>query len=394
MDETPITRAVDFFPPAAACGGYGYSNPHPQLNTQLEVTNTLGVTICVKDRTGAAFIVPSITGTQKRQLSIRKSYDTASTVNVDTRDITDVGPLHDEDELLIKQLTRETIVRRKNQAILDYALTIADLKSRGGVLYIPTLDLQISLNDVEAPPHPYSAKGRSEAMVSGKERLDGLHYSVLIVDPSGRFGARYANIAGRVYRVPTIKVDPEGRLHEGVWVIASAESSGEVEHNELRSRCYTFEEADQALHLYKTHVDAETLGNPDDVYRREMQANAHRLKLEEAELRDRRMVLENDRIDLERRRLEDEKLLEQTRRELEREREQQKRWQQEREFQYDQSLAEMRTRENLIKQQTLIEREEYERRSLARKDSSELIKYVPLVVATAIGIWIKLSGNK
>lgn len=390
MDNQPQQRVVEYFPPATGCVGNTAFPTHPQLRILLEFVNTLGQTVYITDRTGAVFIVPSNGASTKRQLHIRKSYDTLPNVNVDVRDLTDVDVVAGDEELLAKQLDNRSSGRTRQRTVVDYTLALNDLRTMGGVLYLPNLDVQVSiLSDEQTPPHPFSTRGRRDratAAMTGEKDASGFHYRIKIIDPHNSFGPRFININGQVYRIPTTVPDPDGILHDGVWVLSSVAAVGDVEQRVKDARYYSFEEAEKALGLYRTKVEAETLGNPEDIYRREQQEFSHRLKMEEAELRNKRTLLDNERVDLERRRMEEERVLEDTRRELERERDAQKRWIQDREFRFSLLEHEYRTREQLLKQESLYQKEGYERRSLARKDRSEVVKYVPVIIAAIGGL--------
>lgn len=381
MDNQPHQRVVEYFPPASGCMGAQPSLPHPQLRINFELYNTLGVTLRVMDRSGAAFTLPSLATQSKRQLLVTKSYDTIPSVNVDIRDLTDVDVVAGDEELLARQLGNPSTSKLRQRTVVQYTITLSTLRQMGGVLYLPNLDLQVSIaDDAETPPHPFSSRGRKQRaaqQLTAARDDSGFHYRIKIIDPNDRFGPRFININGLVYRIPTTVPDPDGILHEGVWVLSSMESAGNIDQRSKEAYCYPFEAAEQALGLYRTKVEAETLGKPEDQYRREQQEFAHRLKLEETELRNRRNEIDNERLVLERQRMEEERVLEHTRREIERERDAQKRWLQEREFRITATEHELKTR-------SLFHKEEYERRSLERKDSSERWKLLP-VVLTVIG---------
>jgi hypothetical protein len=162
--------------------------------------------------------------------------------------------------------------------VLDYPLTLEQLQTYGGTIYFSELDIVVSLlPPEEMPAHPYSEEGRRSQVIAGSP-IDhggvGFGYAVEIVDNHERYGDRFLNIGGNVYKVKT-KKDLERR--DGVYIISNYAANGQLGKPGVRVTFCAFDKAQEDLGLYKTYDEAMHLGDLSTARKQELLTMEHEL---------------------------------------------------------------------------------------------------------------------
>jgi hypothetical protein len=162
--------------------------------------------------------------------------------------------------------------------VLDYPLTLEQLQTYGGTIYFSELDIVVSLLPLEEmPAHPCSEEGRKSQIIAGSP-VDhggvGFGYAVEIVDNHARYGDRFLNIGGNVYKVKT-KKDLERR--DGVYIISNYAASGQLGKAGVRVTFCAFDKAQEDLGLYKTYDEALHLGDLSTARKTELLTMEHEL---------------------------------------------------------------------------------------------------------------------
>lgn len=234
----------------------------------------------------------------------------------------------------------------RTRVLLDYSITIPEIKKLGGSIYYEELDIVISLNGLDdAPPHPYSEEGKSMQLINVGDIKDiGFSYNIDVIDNLGIFGTRYININNKVYKV-TPKKDMQKR--DGIYVASNAPVDNAIEINAKSSEYHAFDKAAE-LGLFRSIDEAMALGDMESARKKELLNLEHSLQVSKREYQE----LQN-RFDIEV--AEKDRLLKE---------------------------AEHQLKEADIQLQKT--KDHYENKSFQRKDSSETLKFVPGVIA-AIG---------
>lgn len=390
-------QAANFVPDTILVGGAPTVSGVPQVDLGYAFYNGLGCTVTIVTRTGVQLQIPPDVSARTRGFVVRSSYRTEHGVIVNTHDLlNDEGLKTSKEAAALESVLFTDKVRvgrgLRPTAIVDYVITRAEFDRNGGSIYLTNLDLTLStLNVNYVPKHPYSLVGQRQALVDGNMTLNkgqAFGYEIRIVDRDGRFGDRFVNIAGSVYQIHTSRDD---ELRDGVYLVSPTPANGDIGFTQPRSVYFTFEEADQALQLYRTYNDAKTYGDPDKQRDRELKEWAHRLKEDELRSKD----------DRQRRELE----LDRDRRAIEADREAAKLRQldaeerirlhdtalREREANLARQEHEYKVRELELKRLNLELKEELDRRSTTRKDTSEMIKYIPAIIAGIGAIFMAIK---
>ncbi|MDR3392348.1 MAG: hypothetical protein P4L77_11500 [Sulfuriferula sp.] len=247
--------------------------------------------------------------------------------------------------------------------IIDYSISIQELRKHGGSVYFHDVDIMVSHLPVElAPEHPHSEQGRLKTICLETHQREGSRFgfAIEIVDNQGTIGDRYINIGGRVSKIPATE-DP--RKMDGIYVSWNQSVSGKLSLPETALQHLSADDADLEFNLFKSYGEAEQFGNGDESRKRQLVELEH-----EATIAKTQLALEKAETDRENIRLE------QSLKTLT--------------FQHDTLKSE---REDLMNRQNLLHEAEkqrlkdhYEARSYRRKDDSEVLRVLP-VIAMGIG---------
>lgn len=250
---------------------------------------------------------------------------------------------------------------------LDYSLTLEQLRRYGGSVYFHELDCVLSLNSLEeAPPHPFSAEGSSMRLIETSPASSGCSfgYSVDVVDNMGRYGDRYINIGGKIYRIDAVK-DPVRR--DGIYVVSNAPVEGELGGIGPVVKHYPFEGADTQLGLFRTAEEATHLGDASQARKRELAELEHELSIGRKQLQAAKEAHELDMLGMTRE-------MEQLKRKGERD---------------AADLERLRALEELEQKRI---KDYYDGKSYERKDNHEALKMIPAIIVGIGAILLALKG--
>lgn len=157
-----------------------------------------------------------------------------------------------------------------------------------GAIHLTELGITLSVarDDNIIIVNPDSETGRK--LTDGETpSIPGLSYRVEINDPDKRYGVRYLNLSGRIFRVePTT----DHTKIEGVYVHTNAI---EVRPNERLKNRYEFSESDEALKLYRTYEEALHSGDIATQKQRDFEEEKHRIRMESLEAEREKTALNN-----------------------------------------------------------------------------------------------------
>jgi hypothetical protein len=276
------------------------------------------------------------------------------------------------------QQLREAFVRRTQENIywgatlvLDYPITKETLTEYGGSVYFHELDQVFSLLPYDAvPDHPYSEQGRLARMAvvgPSDTASKDFFYSMEVVDNLGKFGDRFLNLNGEIYRLHPRKSNIR---RDGVYLFYGNRVINNILEPERNYRFFDLSIADEALGLYKTYTEALNHGN---------HAKNHETQMKETELQTQRMKVElqNQRQKFDIQLLNAEKENRRLQAEFE-----------ERERISKAAIAELEQRH--AAERTRV-KDYWEDRSHQRKDQSEALKFIPALI---VGIGATLLAIK
>lgn len=398
------------------------------------IVNALPYDVWCFDQRGVAALIPKCQNrhTQKPGIYVTVIYSSDPSVKIDTTELLNVVTESEQTREAYRRAFgeyRHTPTQRgAARSAIRYSISQETFENRNCVGLIQQLGLIFCEKDPNKYWHPFSQECLSTNYMA--ELQGNAAYQVRVNDPRQRYSTLYTNINGFVYEVEPVR-DP--RLAEGVFLY----EYGKLNTNKsaVNMLYYTFEDALEKIPLFLTVGDAEEYGDVTKRLEADYQFQKDTLTLaklkyeEEAQSRkNERNLLDHQsgisKIELERKTLVEKTELEQIkialekerekfRLELERIREQDKlraeqeksKIEQERlrlnaeqarreyEFKMEQALRNQEMAERKLQQEIAQAsmRDYYERRSYDRKDSSELIKWLPGIALGAAAFMIKGS---
>lgn len=369
-----VRRADPKDPTTASLSEFGFE-------TYLSYKNGLPYPVTVSLRNGMTFEVPPLNSNWRNatDFTVLVKYRFARNVKIDVhRLLDDVDDNASQMLIALRDAVAEArlnVVNNGNECVISHHVNREAFEKNGGCVYVDDLDITVSMPEHALNViHPESPEGRML-----KARLEasqyGFSYRIEINDPNRLYGDRFINISGRVFR---IRATTDETKPEGVYV----HSTGSVDDEPLLDgrEHMPFESADDALGLYATAHDAKTLGNLAEERKREIEElqYTHKVQFMNMEHEFKRLThdMETRMVEYKRERGEREMELatEVSRLKLVEMRLEQEA--KEREARYATEKAERESR-------MLRDKEYYERRSYDRKDSSEIVKWVPAMVLGA-----------
>lgn len=259
---------------------------------------------------------------------------------------------------------------------LDYKVTLNQFKEHNGALYIMDLDIILVLEGNDIPEHPLDmlpvGKFPDANREMKEEPMGGI--AITINDPEKRIGDRYANIMGRIVHIKAQRV---ATAEEGVHVCI--EHGMDIHGKALPKRyCIPYDEIDDTHWLHKSFSAAKNAPSQDTLYEYEMkkfEREAKELALEVTRLKTQADLDKANHETLERE-------MKQVMMAMEHE---QKQKQMKMEEEYS-------GYEHRRKMDSIDTKDYYENRSSIRKDSSEIVKWVPAIVVGVVAVFAAIKS--
>lgn len=353
-------------------------NEQCDLSVYTKYLNYTGRTISMGYRNGVVFDIPSREDRLYQDFIVRQEMNISDRLSNSVRNkLLNYEGLESPDFRAFKKLFMEAYRDRNHGVILkfDYKVAVADINHQGGSIYLTELDIILSTRKDNIPIHPLSLEAASRAPISVQSNSDSNGVSFYIVDNDDTIGTHYTRMFGKIVRVETIK---NGLKPDGLYIDYRGMSDSQRGNTEDFREFVPVTEMENIGWLCKTFAEAKNA--PD----REVEFG---LKLKELELEGKRITAETNLVkaDHEKERLH----LEHRNSELQRELN-------ERDQQFRIIDADLQRRiseeEHRSKIEQMRTRDFYEEKSIARKDSSELIKFIPALLLGAGAAYAAIRG--
>lgn len=347
------------------------TKPNPvSIRTSLEIINQLPNGISVGFRNGLRMKVAQDFKMGKPVILIREILEYEEGVKVDSSDLShDLASArsYPNSSILLGSLSKTTgaswdqQIRRARRTEITHVITKEELEQAGGQIYFLNLDLMIGLVETEdLQPHPGSMQGQLAYAEQTDRSGMKMFIEMEINDPDNQFGRRFVNMGGEVLAVPVIS-DPD-RI-SGVYRTVSVNGNQRLPTTS-RTQYLSFEDAEKSLSLFHSFEEARSLGDPAGQMKREYDEMVAANRVKELELRSEVRKIE-ERVKSRERELEDE-------------------------------LRHLRSVKSIHEERASLERmllkDKLEARSVARREWSDMIKYVPLAIggiAALYGAYVK-----
>lgn len=333
------------------------------VSYRVTYVNDLPTDVTVVWRSGFSFTIPPLHNGRVNKFIARLEITIHPSVKVDVHRLLDALEATSSPELLaMKQAVDIGYAENPYGGLtitLDYPITLDALQQRGGAVYYSELDEVVSiLKPAETPFHPYSDCGQIHRTANGgvQSSQRGFVYNLEVVDNYSRFGTRYLNIGGEVYRIDPSK---DSTRRDGIYLSTNGSCDGELGGTMPVAKRISFEKAVKALCLYRSFDEASCYGDEETVRKRiDQEADRRTLDLKR-QLQDQKHQQDMEKLEQER----------------------QERVEAQEQDRHQQELKRVRERVDLeLETRRLQMKEQYEFRSYDRKDNSESVKHLPAMI--------------
>ena len=275
---------------------------------------------------------------------------------------------------VLDAITQDKLNQRvTRKALVSTTITAEDLKQNRGAVYIKEHDIVIFYPNYDGVVvHPATVSKIINGYEFLERDLSEFRFSIKINDPHNRIGKRYINISGIIHDL-TPERNPS--IAEGVVISSSsAETKGEYTHVPM-----SIDDFLTKVKTYKTVEDAIHFGNLEEIEKQTRAKELEDLKHTNAVRQEEgKLVSLEGSAELERIKLD----LATTQAKLK-----------EQELKHKSELERLTYVSDEEKHyrdlESLRRKSYYEERSLDRKDSSELIKFLPFVLGAGLALLFK-----
>lgn len=332
------------------------------IETKFSYINNLPYPVTIVLRSGMRFEIPSVPSFTSNKFIIRLEISIQPDVKQNVARSLIAIPESSSVELkLLRECFRNSKTPGRNVFYIDYPIEMGTLANYGGAAYIHDTDCVVALCRVEeAPPHPHSVEGMRAGLIQDNDAVKhgvGFGLSIDIVDNMDKTGPKYLNFCGDVHKIAPRK-DKTKRC--GIYVVSNRPVVGELSNTSVDLFYRELQPEEIAkMGLFDSYTEALNFGDVNTTRKRElaeMEHNIQRLKGENTSLKQRydSEMLEKERM------LKEESLI--------------------RERRMQQAEEERAHAEHLMALRRTEMKDELEQRSNTRKDYSELIKVLPVII--------------
>lgn len=360
----------------------------PEFERTLEIINGTGKVVYVGYRDGSIASIKPITRTGlSNEIIFRRRTIFNRDNSVTLRSIGKTPTTEEEAIRKSYESIWQLAATLDLASVTDYTVTLADLEKNGGESYFSDIDAVVSINSLESMPfHPYSSSNEVNNFLTAdiNNDFDATTISIKVIDRSGKYDKFYINLGGQVHIVPVLKM-PE--LEEGVYIFRSKLTTGEIPSipgalkTSISDHCPS--EGTIQPFLYHNYQDAAIKGDPFTY--KETEQNEIM-----AELKNKELELKNRKIELERELTENKAKLEAEAESLKKERLNFEQKITKEKYELDKRMDEFKARQQEIehhqKVKSLMIKDDYEEKSYKRKDSSDVLKYIPTMLTGILGL--------
>ena len=283
---------------------YG-NQQNEQYEKRTRYFNYLPQTVTVIERNGLCAEFPPLPDASRSTFVIQTEWRLHR--NLQTRFILLLKAGHEHEPKSVVAL-RECLKRLRPESHehwitfrCELSVTQEELNRHRGEIYDHENDIVISTyTGTDAGPHPFSETGRvlTGLQLMPEAAVDKAFFeSIRIVDNDGRYGDRFINRNGSVFLIKSAR-DPT--LENGVWVTRHKPFTHMRQPERLGWRRYGFDEADEALELYKSYGDAKDYGDSETKRKQELAAQEEKLTRAKIELNAQKLAHQKEQQEWER----------------------------------------------------------------------------------------------
>ena len=362
--------------PGEAIDPLNVERPQSHVRIELDYTNNLGVDIVVLDRRGIEIIIPNRFNPKSKQqeFKILELFNLPEGVSLRFNENEQDADIVKHQQSFSDSLNLDTKAQRTTRkAIVSTVVKLSDLRGSNSCLFIKEYDIVLYI----ARPgytviHPATISKVINGLDVGRTKVSDFEFRIKINDPNNKIGDRFINISGLVYRIIPSR---DSTQMEGVIVTASSTQT----YGEFTNIPMSLAEFEAQVKTYKSFEEADTFGNLALFTKQQAETELELLKHNNT------IVETTLKGDVAKHKAETERLAH----ELEVTGSSLKQKEMEHKKQLELLSNQLDREKHAFELQSLQRKSYYEDRSYDRKDSSELIKFLPLIVGAGLVLLFK-----
>lgn len=368
--EDALIPSIISIPPIKTPHKPHRENDHDHSVFTKYINNT-GRTIYVIRKNGGVFPIPYRNTTNRHEFIIRKETYVSERMKGDMKQF-----MIDKKEGCSADLIEfsKDYMEAYNQSDIgvnvrqDYSVSVAELNFNNGSIYHVEEDIIISLTP-DSIIHPNSLAALEKYPKYATSSYSGIEFK--IIDNTESIGPRYTRVLSQVVKIPN---EYDALLPNGLHIMITGLHDSRKDSPPMKSIFLPFEEMEVAPYIFKTFTEAKNSPEGD---------LAAKIELIELERDIKKQALEYSRLKAD----SDRELLEvgRERDELQRKYDEAEILRKTEEVAMQRKYDEIDHKSKMVQLQS---RDYYEGRSATRKDSSEIIKVLPALVAGAAAVFL------
>lgn len=359
---------------AEAINTLKYESERAPVTKEIKYINSLGVDVIVLDRKGIEIKVPKRFNPGRRELAFRivEQYTLTEEVTINFTDDENDPDIERYRDCILESLQMDSKAQRNTRkSIIETVITQTTLNDYNNAIYVKEHDIVIYIPKLGVNVlHPTTVSKILNGVSLVKRDMNQFNFSIKINDPRNKIGNRYINISGVVYEIIP---DRDPTIFEGVMVTSTGENG------ELCNIPMSLEEFEEKIRSYKTFEEATTLGNMEEQVKASLVKELDQLKHQNAitaeQMKTETLKHQKESDDVKH-------MLTKAQSELKHQETQHKKEIELLNSQIDREKADLEFK-------SLQRKAYYEERSYDRKDSSELIKFLPMIIGAGLVLLFK-----
>ena len=351
-----------------------YEGERAPVTKEIRYVNYLGVDVMVLDRRGVEFKIPSRFNANNRSLEFKiiESYTLLEGVVVNFSEEENDPSISEYRQHLLDSLHMDSKASRTTRkAIVETSFKKTDLSNYNNAVYIKEHDVVVYVPRVGVNIiHPTTVSLILNGLNPANRSPNGFNFNIQINDPRNKIGNRYLNISGVVYEIIP---DRDPTKMEGV-IVSSNTADKELCHVPM-----SLEEFEKNIKSYKSFEEAELLGNLEEKAKADLSRELEQLK-------------HNNATEVEKLKassLQNQAEADRAKQELAAAQTDLKSLEAKHKKEIELINAQIDREKSEMDFQSLQRKAYYEERSYDRKDSSELIKFLPMIIGAGLVLLFK-----
>lgn len=349
----------------------GVVTSNNNFNKTISYFNLSDIPVDIVHRDGMIVRVKN-TPNRSKSLVIRVKYEIPDNCTIDPLENM-ANRLPDGWRVVIDQIDAIPDYSKKLNVIkYNIVIPVDDIKqSYGSAIYAADLDVVIStLGDAHAvPEHPYSSSAIRNRLITTDINLNDVDKTgmyLMLVDNKRVLNDHYLNLNGDIL---TVRPVVNNTLQDGVYICGTSPLNKTGVYSEPTTKHISYTEALEKLRLYNNYDDAVSGGD----YFKDLEKQ---LKMEQVRVANEELRLKNEGVKLKTEYEDKKRAVELSLAEHKRQIE----------LEAMSRQSELSTVEHHYKSKSMVDKDYYENRSYRRKDSSEFIKMLPVLITGGLAI--------